>query len=235
MKYLVITAAFVLAARPSFAGATLEELLAAAQKTDVALRELDIEVLKALHAKTFQSIGEEIRELDKRKFEFELELARTNARREAVLAKIKEEDARKSVQLDMIQRKMQSVKEKRAVLEEQIGKVSTLFSNDPNPRVIPPPELTQLKLQLIDMDDQQSSLELALPRNSSHFADSLAEVEVEIAGIEAVRRTVDARGELLTPLFERAIEFEQQRIELSNKQAELARAIAEISARMESR
>ncbi len=231
MKYLVIIATLLLSAQPSFAGATLEELLAAAQKTDVALRELDIEMLKALHAKTSQSIGEEIRELDKRKFEFELELARTNARREAVLAKIKEEDARKNVQLEMIQRKMQSVKAKRALLQAEMEKASkSVDAGD-----LPPHQLTQLKLQLIELDDQQSSLELALPQSSSHFADSLAEIEVEIAGIEAVRRTVDARGELLTPLFERAIEFEQQRIELTNKQAELARAITEISARMKSR
>ena len=117
------------------------------------------------------------------------------------------------------------------MLQEQIATVSKNVDSG----VTAPHELTQLKLQLIDMDDQQSSLELALPQNSSHFANSLAEIEVEIAGIEAVRRTVDARGELLTPLFERAIEFEQQRIELTNKQAELARAITEISARMKSR
>ena len=224
MKVLVSMVLVAFAAQQAVAQDDARSLQLKIDETNAALQALELEVLKTLHGNTLESLGGQMRDVDKRTFELDIETARAEARREAVLAKVKEEESRRQLERELLQRKLDVLKEKRLTLQKSMEKASV----EVDAGLAPPEQMTAFKMRLIDLDREMSAIEFAPPPGMSHFGEMLAEIEVELAGIRAARGPIERYEAKYTELFHAAVGFEEGRLALLSQGAELEQQLAEI-------
>ena len=231
MKVLVSMMLVAFAALQAMAQDDAQSLRLRIDETNAALQALELEVLKTLHGNTLESLGEQMRDVDKRTFELDIEVARAEARREAVLGKVKEEESRCQLEREVVQRKLDGLKEKRVVIQKSMEKAAV----EVDAGLAPPEQMTAFKMRLIELDREMSAIEFAPPPGMSHFGEMLAEIEVELAGIRAASRPIEQYAAKYTELFQAAVGFEERRLALLSQGAELERQLAGLATAAKSR
>jgi hypothetical protein len=182
----VIATSILLFGAPVFAGMTPEQMRKRIEEIEIQLAEMS----KTAEVNTRDTIISDLRDLDRRRFESDLELARTNARREVILIRAKEEEALKQTENEVLKRRLDTIGKQRGVVQSDLAKTSEKVDAGQ----LPPQEVTSLKLQLIKLDEEAATVEYQMSGGGSRFSDALADVEVDLAGINAARKVLDKRA-----------------------------------------
>ncbi len=222
MRIPLLVSALAMCAAPAFAGMTPDEIRARLLEIDIELSQLTMATLREFRGDTLDSVREDLRDNARRQFDLDLERARINARREAVLIRAKEEADRRKVELDILQRKLEQIRRQReAVLNE-----FSQLSDQVNAGKLPGSQITPVKLELVRLDEQIATVEYEMSGGEAHFGAALADLEVELVGIEAGRKLIADRGAGLSALFERLVAREEQRAALEFERADLEQSLA---------
>ena len=222
MRFPLLVTALVLCAGPAFAGMTPDEIRARLLEIDIELSQLAMTSLREFRGDTLDSVREDLRDNARRQFDLDLERARVNARRDAVLIRAKEEADRRKVELDILQRKLEQIRRQREGVLNEFSQLSDRV----NAGQLPASQITPLKLELVRLDEQTATVEYEMSGGAAHFGAALADLEVELAGIEAGRKLIADRGAGLSALFERLVVREEQRAALEFERADLEQSLA---------
>lgn len=228
MRSLMIFAVLALCVQPAMAQEdALDEIRSQMGNVERDLRALEIKRLRELQASSVESIMKELGNLDQRSFELELELARINAHRSVLLSRVEQEKELIKVEKERLSKRLEIEDKRRAAMVKLLVRVQQNVDAGVNI----PPELTQIRMQLMEMEERAALLKLEPLRKEVQLVMILEDVEIESATNEALRKELKKREEQIQARFDRAIELKEARAALEQEyrklQGQLQRAEAE--------
>ncbi len=189
MRILLTSVVAILYTSTAFAGMTPDQMRARIKELQVELGQL----VQTMRVHTRSSIEDDLRDLDRRRFESDLDLAKLNARREVVLARAKDEVDRKYGEKSEIQQKLVTLEQQRKSMQDQLAKMAEKVDAEE----VPSGELAKLKMALANIDAEMAKIKVESTSVGSAYSEILTDIEIDLAGVNAVRKALDQRSEEL--------------------------------------